>query len=176
MPLTERKVNLQAVNIRPIEEKDNAALANVIRSTLTEFKANKPGTVYYDSTTDHLFQLFAETPGSIYLVAEHEEEVLGGSGIFPTPGLPPDTCELVKIYLLPHGRGIGLGKALIEKCLGFAREAGYKKVYLESMPELQQALKTYERLGFTYLNGPMGESGHFGCDKWMLLELQAASD
>ena len=60
---------------------------------------------------------------------------------------------------------------LIEKCLEFARSAGYKKVYLESMPELRQALKVYEKFGFTYLKGPMGNSGHTGCSLWMIKEL-----
>ena len=45
-------------SIRFIEPKDNVTLAAVIRAALTEFGANKPGTVYYDPTTDHLFELF----------------------------------------------------------------------------------------------------------------------
>ena len=49
--------------IRPIEPNDNAALAKVIRDTLTEFGANKPGTVYFDHTTDALYELF-RTAGS----------------------------------------------------------------------------------------------------------------
>jgi len=47
---------------RSIEEKDNVALAKIIRDTLTEFGAAKPGTVYYDSTTDALYQLFGYKP------------------------------------------------------------------------------------------------------------------
>jgi putative acetyltransferase len=85
--------------IRPIEKKDNAALANIIRSVLTEFKANKPGTVYYDPTTDDLFTLF-QTDASAYFVVEMNGEVKGGGGVFPTPNLPEGCCELVKLYLL----------------------------------------------------------------------------
>src|SRR5215207_2498954 len=153
--------------IREIEEKDNAAIANVIRRTLEEFGANHPGTVYYDASTDALFQLFQQTPRSVYFIAEKDGVVLGGGGIFPTDGLPDDTCELVKMYLLPQVRGIGLGRELIQRCIGFAKEAGYKNIYLETMPELKQALKTYEKLGFKYLDKPMGNSGHHGCELWM---------
>jgi putative acetyltransferase len=39
------------------------------------------------------------------------------------------------------------------------------------MPELRLALKAYERLGFEYLDHAMGNSGHFGCELWMLLPL-----
>ena len=161
-------VTLDSFTIRTIEEKDNAALARIIRTTLKEFGANHPGTVFYDDTTDVLFQLFSQTPGSIYYVAEYNNELVGGGGIFPSPGLPNDTCELVKMYLLKNARGIGLGKLLIQKALDFAKEAGYKNVYLETMPELKQALKAYEKFGFEYINQPIGNTGHFGCDLWML--------
>jgi putative acetyltransferase len=69
---------------------------------------------------------------------------------------------------LPNARGTGLGRTLIEKSLAFAEEAGYENVYLETMPELKQALKVYAKFGFEYLKGPMGNSGHTGCSLWML--------
>jgi putative acetyltransferase len=137
---------------------------------LKEFGANHPGTVYYDDSTNHLSDVF-ETPGSIYFVAEFNGEVVGGGGIYPTEGLPTDTCELVKMYLYPQIRGIGLGTLLIKKCIDFAKQTGYQNIYLETMPELQQALKTYQKLGFEYIDHPMGNSGHFGCDLWMLKKL-----
>lgn len=159
-----------SITIRPIEPGDNPFLAVIIRDTLTEFGANHPGTVYYDDTTDSLFELFRQT-GSAYFVAVKDNKIVGGGGIFPTAGLPADTCELVKMYLLPEARGTGLGRSLIEKSLAVAKEMGYKKVYLETMPELRQALNTYAKFGFTYLSGPMGNSGHTGCSLWMLKEL-----
>jgi putative acetyltransferase len=161
---------LTQVQIRPIELTDNKAIAQVIRTTLEEFGANKPGTVYFDESTDHLYELF-QAPGAIYHIALLNGEVVGGGGIYPTPGLPTDTCELVKMYILKKVRGIGLGRMLIQKSLEYAKEAGYKKVYLETMPELKQALATYQKFGFQYINQPMGNSGHFGCDLWMLKEL-----
>ena len=159
------------MNIRQIEPSDNEALAAIIRNTLAEFGANHPGTVYYDSETDRLYELF-RAPRSVYYVAEKEEgNIVGGGGIFPTDGLPPDTCELVKMYLIPDVRGIGLGKTILEKCLFSAKELGFQKIYLESMPELKLALSVYEKFGFTYLDAPMGNIGHFGCDLRMILNL-----
>ncbi len=158
---------LKDIFIRPIRPGDNPAIARIIRDSLTEFGANRPGTVYYDPTTDALFELFQQER-SAYWVAELEDRILGGAGIFPTPGLATDTCELVKMYLVPEARGMGLGKKMIETCFHTARELGYKKVYLETMPELEKAVKVYEKLGFDYLPGPLGNSGHFGCGKWML--------
>lgn len=159
------------VTIRPIQENDNTDLAIIIRNALAEFGANKPGTVFFDPTTDELYELF-QTAGSFYFVAEDEDALLlGGGGIFPTAGLPDGTCELVKMYLTKNARGKGLGKLMIEHCLTWAKENGYTQVYLETMPELKQALKVYELFGFEYLDGPLGNSGHFGCDRWMLKKM-----
>jgi putative acetyltransferase len=159
------------VSIRTIQSGDNKPLAIIVRNALAEFGANKPGTVYYDPTTDALFELF-QVPRSIYYVAFQDDNMLGGAGIYPSSGLPEDTCELVKMYLAPAARGKGTGKLLIDKALEFARQAGYKKVYIESMPELEKALSVYEQFGFRYLDGPLGNTGHFGCTKWMLKEFE----
>jgi putative acetyltransferase len=155
------------INIRFIQPSDNPALAKIVRNTMAEFGANKPGTVFFDPTTDHLYEMF-QKPGARYHVAEIDGKLVGGGGIYPTGGLENDTCELVKMYLIPSARGTGLGRTLIEKCLAAATENGYKKIYLETMAEFKQALKVYERFGFDYLKGPMGNSGHWGCGMWML--------
>jgi len=159
------------MQIRSIRQSDNSTLAKIIRDTLTEFGADHPGTVYYDSSTDALFELF-QRPRSVYYVAETETgKIVGGGGIFPTEGLPEDTCELVKMYLLPEERGKGLGGLIIEKCLQTAKDLGFRQIYIESMPELGQALKVYEKFGFNYLSAPLGDSGHFGCELWMIRAL-----
>lgn len=161
-------MKVETITIRTIRRDDNEALAKIIRDTLAEFGANHPGTVYYDPTTDHLFEVFHAEPRSTYFIAEINGEMVGGAGIYPTDGLPEATCELVKMYLRPAARGLGLGRTLIERCLVTAKDYGYKQVYLESMPELKKALSVYERFGFAYLNAPMGNSGHTGCQLWML--------
>ena len=159
-----------SIIIRNILPADNAALSKIVKGTLAEFGANHPGTVYYDVTTDSLFEVFQKEK-SVYNVVELDGKIMGGGGIYPTDGLPDDTCELVKMYLLPQARGLGLGKIMIEKCIEQAREKGFSKIYLETMPELKQALNVYAKFGFEYLEGPMGNSGHTGCSLWMLKEL-----
>ncbi len=156
---------------RAIRQSDNPLLASIIRDTLTEFNAARSGTVYFDPTTDDLFSLFQQA-GSRYFVATNEQDMVwGGAGVYPTEGLPAGYCELVKFYLLPAARGRGNGTALTKLCLEAARELGYTHVYLESLPELKKALRLYEREGFEYLAAPLGRSGHFGCDRWMLKKL-----
>ena len=162
---------MENITIRKIEPSDNKELADIVRTSLAEFGANKQGTVYYDDTTDHLFELFQQ-PGSFYFVAENDGNILGGAGIYPSEGLPQSYCELVKMYLRSAARGMGLGGLLINKCLETAKGFGYTQVYIETMPELRKAVSIYEKYGWQHLNGPLGNTGHFGCDVWMLKELK----
>ena len=158
------------ITITAIQIKDNAPLAIIIRNALKEFGADKRGTVYFDESTDHLFELFRQEKAA-YFVAAEDGKILGGAGIYPTDGLSKDTCELVKMYLSPAARGKGLAKLLMQQCLQAAKENGFVKVYIETMPELSAAVGMYEKFGFTYLQQPLGNSGHCGCDIWMLKEL-----
>lgn len=156
--------------IRKIVTDDNAAMAAIIRNSLLEFNAAKPGTVYYDKSTDNLSDLFTQKR-SAYFVIEINNEIAGGAGIFPTKGLSENTCELVKLYVSKKYRHNGYGQTLLEKCIEEARTLGYKKMYLESMPELANAIGMYKKNGFEIIGGPLGNSGHTGCDVWMVKEL-----
>ena len=159
-------MDLSLIQIRPLEKKDNAAIATIIRNALTEFGANKPGTVYTDPTTDQLFKLF-QTPNSSYFIALENDKIIGGCGIFPTKGLPAGCVELVKLYITAEWRGKGIGYQLIEKCIAHAQALNFKEIYLETLPELHIAVGLYENMGFQYLEQPYGESGHYACDLWL---------
>ena len=154
------------IDIRPIKQSDNVILASIIRSVLTEFNCNRPGTVYADPQTDFLFEQYTH-PLSCYFVAELNHEVVGGAGIGLLPGLN-DTCELQKMYLLPHSRNKGIARELLMRCTEFAINSGFKRIYLESLKELHNALRFYEMNGFAYLDRPLLNTGHFSCDKWMI--------
>lgn len=157
--------------IRPIQKEDNATIASIIRTALEEFGANKPGTVYFDDTTDHLFELFQAQPKSAYFIAEEDGVILGGAGYFHSEGLNDQTCELVKMYLSKAARGKGLGQKMIAYCMQEAKKEGFEQMYLETMPELKKAIHVYELFGFDYLKGPMGNTGHDGCGIWMLKKI-----
>jgi len=158
------------VFIREIGASDDAVVARIIRTSLEDFGAVKPGTVYYDETTDRLHDVFL-APGSRYYVVLIDGEVVGGAGIYPTEGLPDGTCELVKMYVSAAARGKGLGKLLLEKCMEAARNEGYSKMYIETMPELTRAIAMYQQYGFHDIPGAMGNSGHSGCDLFMIKDL-----
>ncbi|MDP4210534.1 MAG: GNAT family N-acetyltransferase [Bacteroidota bacterium] len=159
-----------SISIRAIKQADNQQIATLIRTVFREFKIDKPGTVYTDPATDDLFSLF-QTPGSAYLIGEENGIILGGCGIYPTPGLPEGCAELVKFYLSANARGQGLGSQLMRQSIDKARTLGYKQLYIESFPELTKAIGMYERAGFKRLPNALGNSGHFACNVWMLKDL-----
>lgn len=145
-------------------------MAALIRHVLSEHQANKSGTAFFDTSLDQLHQTFNHL-GSAYFVAEHNNTIIGGGGIYPTCGLPAGHCELVKLYLDKIARGAGIGSQLIAVCFAAARQAGYTHMYLETLPELNKAVQLYERLGFKYLPKALGQSGHFNCNIWMLCDI-----
>jgi putative acetyltransferase len=158
------------ITFRTIEKEDNKEIAELIRKVFREFNIARPGTVYFDPTTDDLYRLFG-IPGAKYWIAEEDGMIIGGCGVYPTPGLPEGCAELVKFYLTSSFRGKGIGWKLMEKTFESAKEFGYKKLYLESLPELGKAISLYERAGFKKISTHLGNSGHFGCDIWMLKDL-----
>ena len=59
----------------------------------------------------------------------------------------------------------------MEKCFESAKQYGYRQLYLESLPELEKAVSMYIKAGFRFINHPLGNSGHFGCNIWMIKDL-----
>jgi len=159
-----------SVSLRKLQPSDNKPLAELIRAVFREFKIDRPGTVYTDPTTDRLYELFSRSDAQ-YWIAEENGEIIGGCGVYPTPGLEPDCAELVKFYVKAASRGKGTGFTLMQKCIESAKQLGYSKLYLESLPELSKAVGMYERAGFRHIPKRLGESGHYSCNIWMLLEL-----
>ena len=159
-----------SILIREIQKRDILRIENIIRTVLEEHDITMPGTAYHDESLKNMYDFYTG-PNRIYYVVLDDEEMLGGAGIYPTEGLPDGTCELVKMYILKEARGKGIGKLLINKCIEFAKESGFTKIYLETMPELSKAIGMYENSGFTLLKGPLGNSGHFACEVRMLKEI-----
>src|ERR1700755_969332 len=122
---------MDTLRIRAIQPPDNKEIASIIRNTFREFGLDRPGTAYFDTALDNMYDNF-QVPGSRYLAGCINGLIAGGGGVYPSPGHDTDTCELVKMYITAAARGMGLGRLLMDNCLAFATEYGYRKVYIET--------------------------------------------
>jgi putative acetyltransferase len=156
--------------IRPIEPADDAAIAVVIRAVMPEFGAGGAGFAIHDREVDAMHAAYA-VPGARYFVVERAGEVVGGAGVAPLAGGDGAICELRKMYLLPAGRGLGAGRALMRHCLAAAREFGYRRCYIETLTGMDRAKALYLGSGFRPIPQRMGTTGHFGCDAFFLREI-----
>jgi len=156
--------------IRPIEPRDDAAVAAIIRTVMPEFGACGEGFAINDAEVDTMFAAYSQ-PRCAYFVVDLEGRVLGGGGIAPLSGADPELCELRKMYFLSELRGLGAGHELIEQCLSTARELGYKRCYLETLENMYAARALYEKVGFAPIDCPLGDTGHYGCDAFYLRDL-----
>ncbi|MBD2814840.1 GNAT family N-acetyltransferase [Xenorhabdus sp. Flor] len=157
--------------IRPITQQDNADIAAVIREVSAEHGLTADrGFAVADPILDTLYEVYSQ-PRSAYWVVEMEGKIVGGGGIAPLAGGDNDTCELQKMYLSSELRGKGVAKQIVKQTLEFGTEQGFTRCYLETTANLKAAIALYEKLGFRYLDEPLGNTGHSDCEVRMIKAL-----
>jgi putative acetyltransferase len=156
--------------LRPITASDDPAIASIIRAVMPEFGARGPGFAINDPEVDQMSVTYS-APGSAYFVIEHGGRALGGAGIAPLAGGEGAVCELRKMYFLPELRGHGQGRRLLQHCIEVARSLGYRRCYLETLTGMDTAMRLYTEAGFVPLCAPLGQTGHFACDRYYLRDL-----
>ncbi|WP_180161684.1 bifunctional helix-turn-helix transcriptional regulator/GNAT family N-acetyltransferase [Acinetobacter sp. YH12040] len=167
-----RKQREIGLNIRPIEPKDNEAIAAVIRQSFIDNKIDHlEGVSLNDPCLNHLSEVYTAN-GSGYWVIEIDGIVKGGVGIAPLLGAGKEYCELQKLYIDSSLTGLGVGRRLINLAIDKAAEYGYQYCYLETLEELGAALGLYESFDFKMLDKRIGDTGHNSCGICMLKDLK----
>ena len=145
-------------------------MAEIIRTVMTEFGAVGCNYSISDPEVDAMFEAYP-SPGAAFFVVEIKGRLLGCGGMGPLQDGDPGVCELRKMYFLPELRGSGMGSKLLEVILEAARTAGYTLCYLETLDHMDQARKLYRKYGFKSIDQPLGNTGHSGCNSWMVKAL-----
>jgi len=160
-------VNFEIQEISP--DYDNR-IGEIIKQVGREYGAIGEGFGPADAEVAAMSQHYRAELASLYLVAIVDGVVVGGGGVAGFNN-SEETCELRKLFLVPNGRGLGLGRLITEQCLEFAKSHGYKRCYLDTLKNMTAAIGLYENLGFQHLDQPLDGTIHNGCDVWMLKEL-----
>jgi putative acetyltransferase len=84
-------------------------------------------------------------PSGCLLVAQWDRTPAGCAALRRFEG---EICEMKRLYTRPRFRGRGLGKALAERVIERAREAGYQRMRLDTLPDMNAARALYVSLGF----------------------------
>ena len=161
-------MNRDDLHFSPLSPLHDGAVAGLIRSNLEAAGLAIPGTAYYDPGLDRLSAYYAY-PGRGYAVLLENGAVIGGAGFAECAGFP-DCCELQKLYLCDRAKGKGLGRALLEYAEDEAREAGYRRIYLETHSVLRAAVRLYERTGYREIPRPAWTI-HSAMDRFFIKEL-----
>jgi len=87
-------------------------------------------------------------PRGAFWVVREDARVVGSVGV---ERLDDRTAELHRLYLDSTLRGRGIGRALVETVLDWAREQGVRRLVLWSDTRFEQSHRLYRRLGFEQL-------------------------
>ncbi|WP_428673790.1 GNAT family N-acetyltransferase [Roseibium sp.] len=106
---------------------------------------------------------YARPQGALFLARATDGAVLGCAGFRPFG--PGGACEMKRLYVLPEGRGRGVGAALVDTVLTAAVDAGYREMLLDTLPSMTGAIRLYKGAGFdeipAYYNTPIRETLFF---------------
>jgi GNAT superfamily N-acetyltransferase len=89
---------------------------------------------------------YAAPAGELLLARDMTGEPLGCVGLRPIA--PPGCCEMKRLYVSPRGRGLGLGRALVEAIIGEAARIGYYEMRLDTLSSMVEAIALYGKAGF----------------------------
>ena len=118
----------------------------------------------FEEELRHLEGKYAPPEGCLYLLRVDGQS----AGCGGMKRLDEGRCELKRMYIRPAFRRMGLGRELALRIIEDAREAGYRKMLLDTLPFLQAAKALYRSLGFyeieRYNDSPMAGASYLCLD------------
>ncbi len=130
--------------LRPATNADCGRVRDLVFTVLGEYHL-QPDPGCTDADLDDIEQSYFARGGVFHVLEEPDGAIIGSYGLYPTAS---GVCELRKMYLCRDYRGRGLGRRLLEHALAQARQAGFRRITLETASVLKEAVRLYESHGF----------------------------
>jgi ribosomal protein S18 acetylase RimI-like enzyme len=150
-----------------IREASGEADHDIARQLFTEYAA----ALGFDLGFQHFREEVGALPGAYgapegcILLAERDGAPCGCVALRPLHG---DACEMKRLYVHPGSRGLGVGRALAAAVIGAARDRGYRRMRLDTLASMVEAIGLYESLGFreigAYRHNPLDGARFFELD------------
>jgi putative acetyltransferase len=98
----------------------------------------------------------------------YELVLLAENGCVALRRIDAETCEMKRLYVRPAGRRSGVGRKLAEAVITEARARGYRRMLLDTLPEMEAAQALYRSIGFRdtepYRHNPVPGASFLGLE------------
>lgn len=150
-----------------ILDADSEELLSVAKGLFLEYKKSLPFDLdfqNFDEEVAHLPGEYARPSGRILVALAGGE----AAGCVALRKLGEGTCEMKRLYVRPEFRGLKLGRRLAEKVIDEAKKSGYKKMRLDTVSSMTEAIALYRSFGFEeipqYRVNPLPDAMFFELD------------
>ncbi|MBP9804009.1 MAG: GNAT family N-acetyltransferase, partial [Candidatus Accumulibacter sp.] len=137
---------MTTITLRTLTAEDAAALGHV-----RQFFRNYAAWLGVDLCFQGFDEEMASLPGAYSLpegrlfFAERDGQPAGCVGI---RAFSNGFCEMKRLYVDPSQRGFGIGRDLVLAAIRTAKEIGYHKLLLDTLPAMRFAVRLYREMGF----------------------------
>ena len=122
----------------------------------------------YNNELDNLNEKYGLPKGRLYIAYFDNQ----AADCIALRQLSETDCEMKRLYVRPEFRGKHIGKVLVETIINDAKELGYQRMLLDTIPALKTAIDLYENMGF-YRVPPYNDSP---IDKTVFMELELRTE